>query len=398
MKKIKNILILAGGDGTRFWPLENKNLVSFLSKPLLKHIVEKLIPFSDNLFVVGTQKVKTELDANIKFIQQNEKLPQSQASAILSAKDALKGEVFILNANDILDFKIIKPFISKIIAKKLEYALVSKKIKNYFPGGYLKIYKKKLTGIVEKPDPDKVPSDLVLLDVNYFADFSKLISMIESNYDSRDDLYEVVMDKSINLLKSDYLKYEGFWYTIKYPWHILPMMQYFLSTLKQTKIGRNVKISNTAKIIGPAFIDDNTIIGDFTMIRQSHIGKNCVIGGYSEVTRSYLSDGVMLHRNYVGDSILDKNVSMGAGAVTANYRFDAKSVISVVNNSKVDTQLAKLGTIIGQNCRIGVNAAILPGIKIGKNTFIGPAELVDQDLEEELFVFKGKKVKNKLVV
>ena len=35
MRKLKNGLILAGGDSTRFWPLEEKNFFSFLGKPLI---------------------------------------------------------------------------------------------------------------------------------------------------------------------------------------------------------------------------------------------------------------------------------------------------------------------------------------------------------------------------
>ena len=43
MRKIKNILILAGGDSTRFWPLEEKNLINFLGTPIIQYQVEQLL-------------------------------------------------------------------------------------------------------------------------------------------------------------------------------------------------------------------------------------------------------------------------------------------------------------------------------------------------------------------
>ena len=64
--------------------------------------------------------------------------------------------------------------------------------------------------------------------------------------------------------------------------------------------------------------------------------------------------------------------------------------------SKIDTYQTKFGTVIGQGSKIGVNTTIIPGVKIGKNTFIGPSETIDSDLEENLFVYKGKKINNKI--
>ena len=163
-------------------------------------------------------------------------------------------------------------------------------------------------------------------------------------------------------------------------------------------LGKNVKIAKTAKIVGPCFIGDNTIVGDFAMIRESHIGKNCLIGGYCEVTRSYLGDGVSLHRNYVGDSVLDKNVLFGAQAATANFRFDEGSIKSLVLDSRIDTELNKLGAVIGEGSKIGVNSTILPGVKIGKHTFIAPGYTIAEDVEDGMFIFKRKTILNKHTV
>ncbi|MBI4226024.1 NTP transferase domain-containing protein [Candidatus Roizmanbacteria bacterium] len=414
MKKYKNILILAGGDSTRFWPLKNKNLWKFLGKSLIQHLLEKkpsqlnLAQYANQITIVTNKNNQDQIqhianltlhESRIKVISQKENLT-GQAGAILSAKNLIKGEVLILNANDIFDLIYLDYMHAYIIDKKPAALLLAQQVNKYFPGGYLKLEQEKISEIIEKPKPGKEPSNLVRLVVDYFSDFEALVKILENTNSSRDDLYEKAINQYIKETKKvGYLVYDAqhHWFSLKYPWHVIPFTNYFLSSLnKDVVLGKKVKIAKTAKIVGPCFIGDDTVIGDFTLVRQSHIGKNCQIGGYSEVTRSYLSDGICLHRNYVGDSVLDSNVQMGAGASTANFRFDAKSVKSLIGKDKIDTGLSKLGAIIGKNSKIGVNATLLPGVKIGKNTFIGPGETVYEDVEDNKFILNGNKQDNKL--
>ncbi len=396
MKKIKNILILAGGDSTRFWPLKDKTLFSFLGKPLLLYLVENLLKYGEKIVIVShpsfLRKVTNLFAGRAEVIFQDPNLT-GMAGAIISAKERVNGEVLILNASDIFNFDILSQFIDKIRDEKAKILLLAKKVKEYFPGGYLRLKNKRVVEIIEKPAPERTPSDMVKLVVDYFFDFQELVKILYQVKTTKDDQYEQGVNQLLKKHQQDnsYLVYNDYWHSLKYPWQVLLMMRYFLATLKnnEVRLGRNVRIGQYVKITGPTYIGDNTVIGDYVMIRESHIGSNCLIGGYSEVTRSYLDDGVYLHRNYVGDSVLGKNVLMGAGAVLANFRFDGR----VIKN----TGLVKLGSIIGEDSRIGVNGTILPGVKIGKNTFIGPAELIDKDIEDNKFVFKGKTVKNKSI-
>jgi UDP-N-acetylglucosamine diphosphorylase / glucose-1-phosphate thymidylyltransferase / UDP-N-acetylgalactosamine diphosphorylase / glucosamine-1-phosphate N-acetyltransferase / galactosamine-1-phosphate N-acetyltransferase len=108
--KIQNILILAGGDSTRFWPLEEKNLLSFLGKPLILHQIEQLTKFSDKITVIVSKQnhslINRLIDKNIQLIQQDDKFPGS-GGAVLSAKNKISGEVLILNAADVLNYDIL---------------------------------------------------------------------------------------------------------------------------------------------------------------------------------------------------------------------------------------------------------------------------------------------------
>ncbi|PIY68876.1 hypothetical protein COY90_03610 [Candidatus Roizmanbacteria bacterium CG_4_10_14_0_8_um_filter_39_9] len=192
---------------------------------------------------------------------------------------------------------------------------------------------------------------------------------------------------------------------LKYPWHVLSLMMHFFKTLSiftdktatisktavitgAVHIGKNVKVGDYVKIAGPCYIGDNTVIADYALVRESHIGPNCLIGSSSEVARSYLGEGVMLHRNYVGDSVFASHVLMGAGAVTANFRFDKKSVGSYVKGKKINTNANKLGAIIGADTKVGINVTLFPGLKIGANCMIRPGYCISRDMEDDTIIKK----------
>lgn len=81
---------------------------------------------------------------------------------------------------------------------------------------------------------------------------------------------------------------------------------------------------------------------------------------------------------------------MGSGAVLANLRLDDGEISSTVREAKVGTGKTKLGSMIGTGSRIGVNASVMPGIKIGQDSFIGAGVTVDRDIPEKSYVAPTK--------
>ncbi len=59
----------------------------------------------------------------------------------------------------------------------------------------------------------------------------------------------------------------------------------------------------------------------------------------------------------------------------------------MVKGEKINTHRTKLGSMIGANVRIGVNASIMPGIKIGSGSMIGAGVTLDTDLSEGSFCY-----------
>lgn len=420
MRKIKNILILAGGDSTRFWPLENKQFFSFLGKQLILYQIEELLKYGELVTVVASKTnamaIKRLVDNNdirsVQIIIQKDEY-FGMAGAVYSVKNHLKGEVLIVNGSDLINYSVI-PKLAALIKDENKLILVGKKVNEYFPGGYFKFDEnEKIIKIIEKPGKDNAPSAMTKLVFDYLADINLLLKYFTEVKTQNDDLYEVIMNKLLTEdIKKSYLIYDSYWYALKYPWHVLSMMRNFLMTVKEKHIsetsvisekaliigpviiGENVKIGDFVKIVGPTFIGDNTAVGDYSMIRESHVGEDSLIGSFSEIARSYIGNNVFLHRNYVGDSVLDNDVMFGAQAVTGNLKFDGEKILSAVSQEKVDTNLNKLGAIVGNLSKIGVNSTIFPGVKIGKKSWIGPGEKVKYDVGDKIYLADGEEKDN----
>ncbi|MFH1588498.1 MAG: hypothetical protein ABIA76_04135 [Candidatus Diapherotrites archaeon] len=140
-------------------------------------------------------------------------------------------------------------------------------------------------------------------------------------------------------------------------------------------LGKNSVIKSGTRIEGNVFIGENCVIGPNAFLRNGAIlaGNNHV--GMSEVKNSIiLFNSNIPHFNYVGDSILGENVNLGAGTKIANLRFDNGNVKVELNGKKTDSGRRKLGALIGNNVKTGINSSINCGKIIKKNETIAPNE------------------------
>jgi bifunctional UDP-N-acetylglucosamine pyrophosphorylase/glucosamine-1-phosphate N-acetyltransferase len=147
-------------------------------------------------------------------------------------------------------------------------------------------------------------------------------------------------------------------------------------------MARDVRVFPGGHVAAPALIGPGCVIGNNALVRGSVLGPNCVVGFGSEVARSYLAGDVELHHNYVGDSVFDRDTSMGWGATTANYRIDHRTVPSVIAGQRIDSEREKLGLVLGAGARVGVNTSLMPGVKVGAGALIGPAIRVTRDVPD----------------
>lgn len=408
MKKELVAVILAGGVGNRFFPFStDKILFPWMGLPFAQYSVLNALPKEISRVVLVTNSRNHEALSAFRFpvphVTVLQRSPLGMADAILSAVSQIQDcSLLIVNGDDISDPPVLARVVKKAISSKAFGVIPGLRVKSYVPMGYLTLQKGRITKITEKPGAGNEPSDVVAMLGHYIADSNVLIHELQMTSSSDDDIYEKSISSLMN--KYDFVleEHSGAFASLKYPWHVLDANEILLSHIKSHR-GKNVEIKlnvflegnvflddgvrvfENTKIIGPCYIGKNTIVGNNNIIRQSHIGANCVTGFNTDITRSYVGDNCWFHSNYIGDSVLEENVSMGSGAALANLRLDDEDIHSAIQDGRVHTGRNKLGVLVGGHVRIGVNASIMPGIKIGTNSFIGAGVILDKDLPEHSY-------------
>jgi NDP-sugar pyrophosphorylase family protein len=176
-----------------------------------------------------------------------------------------------------------------------------------------------------------------------------------------------------------------------YPWDPLHRLKPFIAEfLKQRGTYRpsdvpadviiqgDVYIEEGAKIESGTFIAGPTLIFKGAEVRfgayirgNAIIAEGAVVGHDTEVKHSVLLPGAKAaHFNYVGDSILGRDVNLGAGTKCANVKVDMgkKTVKITLGGQLHDSGLRKIGAIFGDRSSVGCNTVTNPGTLIGRDT------------------------------
>jgi bifunctional UDP-N-acetylglucosamine pyrophosphorylase/glucosamine-1-phosphate N-acetyltransferase len=402
-------VFLCGGVGKRMSPLsEDKFLLRFLGKTLLEYHIEQAKKANLNEFVVVGNSANID---RIKAVTQNipgiriafavqQKL-LGMANALESAQELLTDEpIIVVSPNDVLDSTAYTAITQAYQKGSAGSYILACEVKDYFPGGYLVLGQNEgIKAIIEKPGKGNEPSNLVNVVVHLHTKPRQLLEHIASAVSDNDDVYERALSDMIKgggEVKA--VKHRGFWQAIKYPWDILPVMEHFLKR-GEKGISPKAKIAKTAVIEGDVIIEDgvrvlenavikglcyigqNSVIGNNVLIRDnSHIGEGCVVGYGTEIKHCYIGDNNWFHQNYFGDSIIGNDCSFGAETVSANLRLDEGEISVMVNGEEIKTGSNKLGALVGNRVRTGINAGIMPGRRLGEGGFVGPHVCLTEDL------------------
>ncbi len=399
----KVLVLLAAGRGERLIPLTEtrpKPLLSILGESLVcRHLRFALSRGSYDRVIVVTSymgdivsSVVTSCGFKVDFVDQGGEF--GTGHAIFKAMEYGGPGLYTIIYSDI--------YMSPDIYSSLELlgspgilAITTSRPWDY---GVLVIEDGVLRGIVEKPSGTP-PSNLVFagilkLDYDFIKYFRLLKPSPRGELEATDAISMIALDHNVDVR----IVPEGSWLDIGRPWDLLLANRYALDReLKPVVegdvhstsviegsvfIGDGAKVKAYTVIEGPAYIGRGAIVGPHTHIRPyTVILDEARVGAFTQVKASILMEGAKApHLNYVGDSIVGEYVNLGAGTITANYRFDEATVRVTIKGSRVDSGLKKLGAIIGGYARTGINVSILPGVKIGSRAWIWPGCIVDRDV------------------
>ncbi len=143
---------------------------------------------------------------------------------------------------------------------------------------------------------------------------------------------------------------------------------------EQISIAPGCSIEPGVVIIGPAIIGSEAKIRTGAYLREHVIvGAGAVVGAHSEVKGSILLPQAKApHQNYVGDSILGRDVNLGAGTICSNVKNVGREISLPAAGEQLPTGLRKLGAILGDGCKTGCNTVLNPGVIMGPGSITYP--------------------------
>ncbi|MEE9474780.1 MAG: bifunctional sugar-1-phosphate nucleotidylyltransferase/acetyltransferase [Candidatus Hydrothermarchaeaceae archaeon] len=397
-------MILAAGKGTRLEPVTTgipKAMLPLGPKPILHHLVDavKDAGITEITLLVGhlEEQIReyfgdgSKFGVDIEYITQKERL--GTAHAIGQAE--FDGDFLVLNGDALVSSEGIEDIVS---AHDSAATLALKKVENPQHYGVVKVHDGKVLEIIEKPQ--EFVSDLA--NIGVYAYSPAIFDAIKRTEKSRRGEYEIT--SSIELLINDKefvrgVEISGRWLDIGNPWNYLDANKEVLGELKsevpgtvengvtvkgELILGEGSLIKSGTYIEGPVSIGKHTIIGPNAYLRKfSTIGSNCHIGNGVEIKNSIIMDGTKVpHLSYIGDSIIGTNCNAGAGTLVGNLRLDNENVKMKIRGELVDSGRRKLGCVIGNNTKLGLNVMINSGRKIGNDCTVGPGVIVYKDIPD----------------
>jgi bifunctional UDP-N-acetylglucosamine pyrophosphorylase/glucosamine-1-phosphate N-acetyltransferase len=139
-------------------------------------------------------------------------------------------------------------------------------------------------------------------------------------------------------------------------------------------IERGVRLDPGAVIEGPAFLGAGSRVRPGAYLRGGvWLAPGALVGANTELKRAILLAGARApHLAYVGDSVLGRDVNLGAGTILSNFRHDGEEISIPHDGRRLATGRRKLGALLGDGVRTGCNCVLHPGCIVGAGTCLYP--------------------------
>jgi UDP-N-acetylglucosamine diphosphorylase/glucosamine-1-phosphate N-acetyltransferase len=392
--------ILAAGEGVRMRPLTSnipKPLLPVAGKPFLEHNIDALrgAGIKDIILLIGWKANRirehfgdgSEFGVRIEYVEQKERL--GTAHAVSMIKDKVDSPFICLYGDVVLTHASVKGLLEhhrKVKGSVMALASVPDP-RRY---GCIKVKDGVVVDIAEKPDVPEgnlVNAGAYVLEPGIFDAIAETKKSVRGEYEMTDS-FRILMEKSHLYAHS----LVGEWMDVARPWDLLEANRILMEGIEgkiegevsekativgDVRIGKGTEVLAGSYIVGPTIIGEDCRIGPNAYIRPSTcLCDGCKVGGSVEVKNSIIMAGAKVpHLSYVGDSVIGERCNLGAGTKIANLRLDEKEVMVVVDGKKTGSGRRKLGAIIGDDVKTGINATIDVGTIIGEGSFIGMGAL-----------------------
>jgi len=393
--------ILAAGEGLRMRPLTSnipKPLLPVAGKPFLEHNIEALkeAGIKDLILLVGwrAQRVREhfrdgkDFGVKIEYVEQKERL--GTAHAIGMVKDMIDSAFFCLYGDVVLTKEGVKG-VAEHYKKVKGSVMALTTVDDPRRYGCITVADGVVKDIAEKPE---VPESNTINAGAYVLGPEIFEAIAETKKSPRGEL-EITDSLKILMKKAHIYAHllKGEWIDVARPWDLLEANRILMDGLEKDikgevsdraviidniQVGKGTRVLPGSYIVGPTIIGEDCEIGPNAYIRpSSYIGDHCKVGSSVEIKNSIIMSHTKVpHLSYVGDSVIGERCNFGAGTKVANLRLDEKEVQVIVDGKKTGSGRRKLGVIMGDDVKTGINATIDVGTIIGEGTMIGMGAVV----------------------
>lgn len=148
--------------------------------------------------------------------------------------------------------------------------------------------------------------------------------------------------------------------------------------IKDSVIGNNTFIKPFTHI-EESLINEQCNIGPYANLRKgSNIGSNTSIGNFVEIKDSYIGQNCKVnHLSFIGDAILEENVTIGASTITCNHNGKEFKKITIRKNSYIGSGTKLIAPLeVGENATIGSGSVITKNVVANKLTLSRAKQIV----------------------
>ncbi|MDZ7702490.1 MAG: bifunctional sugar-1-phosphate nucleotidylyltransferase/acetyltransferase [Halobacteriales archaeon] len=390
-------VVLAAGEGTRMRPLtasRPKPMLPVAGRPLLAHVLDGAVAAGATRLVVV---VGYEADAvRAHFGDEHRGVPveyavqatqAGTADAVRAARPHLEDAPFAVLAGDNLydGASLAELFAGGPAVGAFE-------VDDPRPYGVFELDGDRVATVVEKPE--EPPSSLVNASAYAFAAEALDWLAVEASERGEHELTDVLA-RQIEATDVRAVRLER-WLDVGRPWELLAANEWKLGELERDLAGdvsegaevtgdvvveAGATVRSGAVIEGPVLVESGAEIGPNAYVRgATAIGPDAKVGHAVEVKNSVLMAGATAgHLSYVGDSILGRDVNLGAGTVVANLRHDDGPVELTVKGERVSTGRRKFGVVLGDGAKTGIDTSLNAGVTLSAGATTGPGEAVTRD-------------------
>lgn len=429
-------IVLAAGKGTRMKTEMPKCAFPLLKKPMIEYVVDALkkAKLDSTICVIGHKKEIFEelLKDKVSYAIQEEQL--GTAHAVLMTKEFIKEDgysVIVPGDKPLIDDEMINNLIKAHLKNGNDLTVGVHYVDN--PKGFGRILRDENLNVVRViEDRDASAAEKKIREVNsgIYCVNNKLLFEAISQTSNENARHEYYLSDIVRILASNH-KVDTYTFDDSFKLNginDLPTLAMFEEDLKReinlkhmmngvylmnpdtivispdakigsgttiypgcmimgnTKIGKNCVVGPYTETMNAVFEDNVTCkqsvvydskilsgatVGPFTHLRMnSTVGVNDRIGNFVEMKNSTLGEKTnVAHLTYIGDTTCGSHVNWGCGTVTVNY--DGKN---------------KHKTIIGDNVFIGCNTNLIAPIKVASDSFIAAGSTVTYNIEQGEFV------------